>query len=261
MVKWVPTRRRVPFQAECKEAGYDFDSSTIDHSLTESEQRAEIEEHLIEAGVLLPELVSDETFLEWQEEGKRIVIEASAGQWAIGEWTCQGEMLKEIADLARNQRFKHAIYSYAASVTGYSIATVKDYAYVARNCPAESVRSDAVSFGHHKLVASLPSDEEKVKWLEQFKVSGSPIGECRERMKNLTADGQPRPKVPRSPKGEKQVKRVMKLSKQLVKAIDGLQLPVTPPLDRALREGLATVAGRVAGCEFSSLTYAEDEQE
>src|SRR6266851_4611729 len=77
---------------------------------------------------ILPELVSEEEFMNWREQGKRIVIGETDRQWELGRWIVFGEDLKELAGIARDQRFRNAVYKAAADITGYSVKTVKQLA-------------------------------------------------------------------------------------------------------------------------------------
>src|ERR1700676_1355788 len=102
----------------------------------------------------LPELVGEEAFVNWREQGKKIVVEECDRQWALGEWIVGGEEMKEAAGITIDQRFKNAVYKSAADITGHSVKTIKSWAFVVRNVPVELKQEFKVSFAHLKLVAS-----------------------------------------------------------------------------------------------------------
>ncbi len=74
-------------------------------------------------------------------------------QWLIGDWLLQGET---------NQWGKH---EEIAQALDYEVKTLYDYRYVARNVHF-SVRTEKLSFGHHKLVAHLET-EQQGRWLSK----------------------------------------------------------------------------------------------
>src|SRR5688572_14398709 len=76
----------------------------------------------------------------------------SAMQFIIGDLAIYGEDEFRIS------------YEEIASRTGYKKETVENYAYVARNMP-QALRSAALSFNHHYLLASLANDSDKQQWL------------------------------------------------------------------------------------------------
>ena len=86
-------------------------------------------------GYCQPELIPEEAFDEWRTKGEKLAFDAAEHQWDLGDWINEGEWLKETAGITRNQYFKHGVYVAGADITGLSVATIKDYAYVARNVP------------------------------------------------------------------------------------------------------------------------------
>jgi len=189
--------------------GYDYD-----HHLNVEENR----ERATEEGSLLQELVTDADFDLWREEGVRLLFEATAHQWAIAEWIMRGEDMKEIASDTRDQRFKHAIYSAASDIFDFTVNMVKDYAYVARNVPPE-IRVEELSFGHHKLVASL-SPELQRKFLTEMQTGRLTIGDSKRRIRHELNQGQPKPK----PNDDKDLraKKIIRLCDQLADSLDYL---------------------------------------
>lgn len=99
-------------------------------------------------GLEITDAVTDDQWKNFFTAVQRIV---SSMQWIIGDWMVYGELRL------------NKTYADVAAITGMAEATLKDYAYVARNVPM-SVRTDALTFGHHKLIASLPEPQQK-SWM------------------------------------------------------------------------------------------------
>ena len=89
----------------------------------------------------------------WAQLGQLLFRFDRSMQWLIGDWLLQGE---------RNNWGKHEVI---AEELGYEVKTLYDYRYVARNVDF-SVRTEKLSFGHHKLVAHLAKAEQKL-WLDR----------------------------------------------------------------------------------------------
>jgi hypothetical protein len=233
-------RRSVPAGfVEAVEAGFDYD-----HTNTVEENR----ERATDEGYFGVELIRDEDFERWRAEGERLLIDAAEHQWALGDWIVRGEEFKEIASITRDQSFKHGIYSGAAEITGLSVDTIKDYAYVARNVP-EEIRVKTLAFGHHKLVAGL-SEEEQRKQLELFKTGHLTVDDARRRIQYLRDKGQlsskpakagadsrparlakePQPKSELDHKPDKRAQRIVKLCDQLLDSLseDYIAAAATP---------------------------------
>lgn len=89
----------------------------------------------------------------WELLGKLLFRLDHSIQWLIGDWLLQGE----------TQRWgKH---EEIAAALNYEVKTLYDYRYVARKVHF-SVRTDKLSFGHHKLVAHLERAEQ-ARWLRR----------------------------------------------------------------------------------------------
>ena len=122
---------------------------------------------LTPVGLLLPDDATDAELIElWQ------VLRSmeSSIQWLIGDW------------LNRSERVWGQVY---ADVPDYSYQTLKDYAYVARNVKL-SVRTDKLSFGHHKLVAGIEDEAEQRQWLSFAVDHHLSVGELRSAMRPAT---------------------------------------------------------------------------
>jgi HTH domain found in ParB protein len=89
----------------------------------------------------------DGTFEQWQERGTALSKNASDHQWEVAEWVARGD-----------RAFRSKAYDAAEALTGYSRATLQQYASVYRGC---FIRIKELSFGHHQVVAALPSELQK----------------------------------------------------------------------------------------------------
>jgi hypothetical protein len=177
-------RRHVPKGfAGAVARGYDYDSTNTE---AENRQRAE------DDGYFETEVVSDEEFDAWRERGEKLSFDAADHQWALGDWIVEGDELRGAASLTRSQCFKHGVYNFAADVTGLSVATIKDYAYVARSVP-EEMRVKTLSFGHHKLIAGLER-EQQLAFLSEMEVGHLTVGDARRRIKYLLSRAKPESK-------------------------------------------------------------------
>lgn len=97
-------------------------------------------------------LDGEANFDDWQETGRILRKLDESIQWLLGDWIVMGEAY----DYGERVAFAESI--------GFNVKTLDDYAYVARHVNF-SVRTEKLSFGHHKLVASLPDVDEQARWL------------------------------------------------------------------------------------------------
>ena len=88
---------------------------------------------------------------QWQRLGQLLARLDHSIQWLIGDWLLHGEA---------NNWGKH---EEIADELGYEVKTLYDYRYVARHVHF-SVRTENLTFGHHKLVAHLEASEQQ-RWL------------------------------------------------------------------------------------------------
>ena len=63
-----------------------------------------------------------------------------------------------------SKRVDSASYQLAINATGLDLSTLQNYAYVSRNIP-HSLRTERLSWEHHRLVAKLPETEQQ-EWIE-----------------------------------------------------------------------------------------------
>lgn len=164
---------------------------------------------------VLPELIGDNAFAEWRREGEDLTRDAADHQWALGDWIVRGEELKEVAGITQDQRFKHAVYSAAANITGLSVYTIKDYAYVARNVASDD-REPTLSFGHHKLVSALPRDKQR-ELLQEMQLGNLTVGDARDRVKFVVNQGKPKPAT--KTKAERMSERIIALCESLAELL------------------------------------------
>lgn len=96
----------------------------------------------------------------WAAQGEAIVIRSRAPRWALGDWLCYGTRILGVR------------YSAASGVTGYSVQTLRNFAYVASRIP-RARRNPNVSWSHHAMLAPL-SDECQEAWLARLELEPLP---------------------------------------------------------------------------------------
>ncbi len=90
---------------------------------------------------------------DWERLGRLLFRFDRSMQWLIGDWLLQGE---------DNKWGEHEAI---AAELGLQVKTLYDYRYVARHVDF-SVRTEKLSFGHHKLVAQLEPTLQR-RWLNR----------------------------------------------------------------------------------------------
>jgi len=96
-------------------------------------------------GLIVPESFSEES---WQQIGLLLFKLEGAIQWLIGDWLVYGVDL-HYGDIGQ-----------IAAALGRDRQTLTEYAYVCRNVEL-LVRTNNLSYGHHKLIAPLPSPQQR----------------------------------------------------------------------------------------------------
>ena len=114
-------------------------------------------------GLVMPDDMTDEELIEI---GQMLRGMESSIQWLIGDWSNRAE------------RVWGQVYE---DVPGYSYNALRDYAYVARGVQL-SVRTDKLSFGHHKLVAALEPEQQR-EWLRYAAENGLSVAQMRAAMR------------------------------------------------------------------------------
>lgn len=108
-------------------------------------------------------ITSELTFEEWSELAVSIGNAARSIGFIIGDWLVYGQGLFG-TDGFPEKRVDPASYQLAVAATGLDHSTLQNYAYVSRNVPY-SLRSERLSWEHHRLMAKLPEAELK-EWID-----------------------------------------------------------------------------------------------
>ena len=106
---------------------------------------------------------SELSFEEWSELATSIGQAARSIGFIIGDWLVYGQSLFGTEGFA-DRRVDSASYQVAINATGLDLSTLQNYAYVSRNIP-HSLRTERLSWEHHRLVAKLPETEQQ-EWIE-----------------------------------------------------------------------------------------------
>jgi len=109
------------------------------------------------------QISSELSFEEWSELATSIGQAARSIGFIIGDWLVYGQSLFGTEGFA-DRRVDSASYQVAINATGLDLSTLQNYAYVSRNMPF-SLRSERLSWEHHRLVAKLPEAEQQ-EWIE-----------------------------------------------------------------------------------------------
>ena len=113
------------------------------------------------------EIADDLTFDEWNEFAPHLGDAALALGFAIGDWLIFGERFAQQRPLPGFEnmpaKVPHERYQAALLATRLDIATLQNFAYVARHVP-RSVRHELLSFEHHRAVARLDEAVQR-QWL------------------------------------------------------------------------------------------------
>lgn len=136
-----------------------------------------------ETGIEFPESLSYE---EWQSVGQSLQRIGRSWQWWIGDWLNFGE--KKYGER----------YAQAIEETGIEYGTLRNCAYVASNVEL-SLRSDKVSWSHHKCLASLPQEEQKI-WLDRVQSDALSVSELNKELRQQRIADQ-RATTPALPEG------------------------------------------------------------
>lgn len=117
---------------------------------------------------------------DWQTVGDIIFRVNRSVQWLIGDWLAYGEQFQW-----------GRTYEEFAAEYGYTIETLRQYVYVARNVDL-SIRIDKLSFAHHQLIAALPADQQAA-----LLVAAAESGWSVARLRAEISDAQLQAKLPR----------------------------------------------------------------
>ena len=94
------------------------------------------------------------TFEEWRDLATSIGHASRSIAFIVGDWLIHGQASFG-PDAVPERRVPLDAYRQAIAATGMDLSTVQNYAYVSRNVPY-SVRSELLSWEHHRLLAKLP---------------------------------------------------------------------------------------------------------
>lgn len=108
---------------------------------------------------------------DWEDLGYILNTFDERRQWWIGDWLAHGELAWR------------KTYAWAAERFGYEVQSLRDMAYVCKAVKV-SVRTDTLSFAHHKLVASSPP-ELQAAWLQYAAKNGLSIAILRQYTRTL----------------------------------------------------------------------------
>ena len=100
---------------------------------------------------------------EWQELAAGIGELATSIAFIVGDWLVYGQNLFG-KDGYPDKKVDHPSYQLALKATGLDLSTLQNYAYVSRNLPY-SVRSERLSWEHHRLLAKLP-EVDMLGWIK-----------------------------------------------------------------------------------------------
>lgn len=116
-------------------------------------------------------LAKDLTFEEWDAIGASFGTALQTAAWCIGDWMVYGErkwgkqllMAGAEFDPKTPGRIPSHVFDRALGATGLDRQTLSQYASVCRKIPMEERRQN-LSFGHHRVLAPLPSPQ-RLEWL------------------------------------------------------------------------------------------------
>ncbi len=108
-------------------------------------------------------------------------------QFAIGDWFVTGE---EHAFLG-SYHSTGCKYPEAEKITGYSLSSLRNFAYVARHVPA-SIRNGCLPWGIHQLLAPLKDVEDQKRILQEAAAENLSVAKVRDRIKDLPSSNVPK---------------------------------------------------------------------
>jgi len=100
---------------------------------------------------------------EWAELAQSIGQAARSLGFIIGDWLVYGQGLFGV-DGFPDRKVDDASYELAMAASGLDRSTLQNYAYVSRSIPY-SVRTERLSWEHHRLLAKLPEDKQ-AGWID-----------------------------------------------------------------------------------------------
>jgi len=92
-------------------------------------------------------------FEDWELLGSTLLAMFKGVQWWIGDWLRFGE--------------HHYGEKYAQAIDGYSADALRNLVWVAERFGDLSSRDDRLTWSHHRVVAPLPTPEDRKEWLDK----------------------------------------------------------------------------------------------
>jgi hypothetical protein len=138
------------------------------------------------------------TLKVWKDAGRAIEKAHGEVRWKIGDWLLAGE-----------KQFGKKAYKEAVAITGYAKATLYDIARVAKRVTT-SVRTEDLSWNHHRAVEKLEDREVQKEWLRQAHAADFSVDALKRAIKRQPLPGHP-PKHITSNKGDGEQVRYLKV--------------------------------------------------
>jgi len=127
----------------------------------------------------------------WKDAGRSIEKEHGDYRWKVGDWLLAGE-----------RQFGKKAYKEAVAITGYKRSTLYDLVRVAKRVPS-SVRTEDLSWNHHRAVEELEDRETQKEWLRNARAANWTVLALRKAIKRQPLPGHPpRPLTENEGKGE-----------------------------------------------------------
>ncbi len=119
------------------------------------------------------------TYEEWVELGEPLVENHRNAKWELGDWLLASEYNDEQAEVMRDlgQEYPNWIEK-AAMYHRYKYDTFLEFRRVAKAFP-KPTRVGALSWNHHRVVATVDGADERAKWLDKALKKGWSVNELR----------------------------------------------------------------------------------
>jgi hypothetical protein len=109
------------------------------------------------------QITAELTFEEWSDLATTIGDAARSIGFIIGDWLVYGQRTCSAPTDFPTRRWTPPPTARLAA-TGLDRSTLQNYAYVSRSVPY-SLRSERLSWEHHRLLAKLPEDKQR-DWID-----------------------------------------------------------------------------------------------
>jgi len=135
-------------------SGIDEKDDSLDAAITISDDRRVMQYGRFTFTPTSLDIPENATNEEWADMGRVLMRLDGAIQWALADWLAYGEDHKW-----------GETYQQVAAEFDYETETLYTYAWVARRVRA-NIRREGLSFAHHRAVARLPADKQRM-WLQR----------------------------------------------------------------------------------------------